>query len=192
MKKLLATTAVILTSFSAITANAADVYNIDPTHANIDWRANHFGFSNPSGKFTKTTGTITIDEKNPEKSSVDVTIETDGIVTGIEKFDAHLKNADFFNVEKFPKATFKSTKVVKTGDETVNVTGDLTILGKTNPVTLEAKLNKKGENPFSKKQTVGFSATAVIKRSEWGMNYAVPGVSDEVQLVIEVEAALAD
>lgn len=192
MKKLLATTAIILTGFGAVAANAAEKYNLDPTHTNIDWRANHFGFSNPSGKFTKTTGTITIDEANHEKSSVDVTIETDGIVTGIEKFDAHLKNADFFNVEKFPKATFKSTKVEKTGNDTAKVTGDLTLLGKSNPVVLDVKFNKKAENPFSKKQTIGFSATTEIKRSAWGISYAIPGVSDEVQLAIEAEATLAE
>lgn len=171
-------------------ALAADTYTIDPTHTTVVWSANHLGFSQPHGLFPMVEGTITVDEAAIANSKVDVTIKPGLVVTGNEKFDAHLKNADFFNVEKFPSATFKSTKVEKTGDKTAKVTGDLTLLGVTKPVTLDVTLNKKGEHPMNKKQTVGFSATGTIKRSDFGINYALPNVSDEVPLIIEAEASL--
>lgn len=171
-------------------ALAAETYTIDPTHTTVIWSANHLGFSKPHGLFPLVEGTITVDEAAIANSKVDVTIKTGLIVTGIEKFDAHLKNADFFNVDKFPTATFKSTKVEKTGSKTAKVTGDLTLLGVTKPVTLDVTLNQKGEHPMNKKQTVGFSATGTIKRSDFGINYALPNVSDEVPLIIEAEASL--
>ena len=94
----------------------------------------------------------------------------------------------FFNSEQFPTATFSSNKVEITGPDTAVVTGDLTLVGVTKPVTLDVKLNKIGENPISKLKTAGFSATGVVKRSEFGISYALPGVSDEVQIAIEAEA----
>ncbi len=108
--------------------------------------------------------------------------------TGLEKFDKHLKGADFFNVEKFATAKFVSSKVTVTGKNKAKIEGYLTLVGVTKPVTLQAKFNKSGLSPLSQLPTVGFSATAVIKRSEFEIDYALPGVSDAVNLVIEVEA----
>lgn len=181
--------AAALLSFPLATnANAADTYTLDPTHTTVIWNANHFGYSKPHGLFPLVEGTLQLDEANPEASTLEVTVPTTKLTTGIEKFDAHLKNADFFNVEKFPTATFKSTKVEKTGDKTAKVTGDLTLVGVTKPVTLDVTFNQKMANPMSQKETVGFSATGTIKRSDFGINYALPHVSDEVPLVIEAEA----
>jgi polyisoprenoid-binding protein YceI len=167
---------------------AADTYKLDPTHTSVVWNADHLGFSRPHGLFAMIEGTLVLDEKAPENSKVDVVVKTENIFTGQKDFDDHLKNKDFFNVAEFPVATFKSTKVERTGDKTAKVSGDLTMLGVTKPVTLDVTLNKIGPNPRSQVPTVGFSASGVIKRSEFGMNYAIPGVSDEVRLQIEAEA----
>lgn len=177
-------------AFAAFTASAAETYTLDPNHTNITWSANHLGFSNPNGKFAKAEGTISLDEKEPKNSSVKVTINTGSVITGIEKFDQHLKSKDFFDSEKFPVATFVSNKVDIVSKDTAKVTGDLTLLGITKPAVLDVKLNKIGENPMNKKKTVGFSAVTTIKRSEYGMNYGLPGVSDNVEVMIEAEAAL--
>lgn len=188
LPRVLAALAVL--ALPAAPAFAADTYKIDPTHTSVIWSANHMKLSKPHGIFPMVEGTITVDEAAIANSKVDVTIKPGLVVTGNEKFDAHLRNTDFFNVEKFPSATFKSTKVVPTGDKTAKVTGDLTLLGVTKPVTLDVTLNHKGEHPMTKKQAIGFSATGTIKRSEFGINYAVPNVSDEVPLIIEAEASL--
>lgn len=169
-------------------AYAADTYSFDPHHTSVIWSATHFGKSAPHGIFSNIEGTLVLDEAAPEKSTVEVKIPTGMIATGIAKFDDHLKGADFFNVGKFPDATFKSTKVEKTGDKTAKVTGDLTILGVTKPAVLDVTFNDKGPNPMNNKETVGFSATTTIKRSEWGINYALPHVSDDIPLTIEAEA----
>lgn len=189
MKKTLMA-AVAALALSAAPVMAAETFHFDPTHTSVTWHAGHFGFSTPSGKFASVNGTVTLDEKAPEKSTVEIKIDTAVLVTGIEKFDAHLKSADFFNVEKYPAAHFKSTKVTVTGQDTAKVEGILTLLDVAKPVTLDVKLNKIGENPFNQKKQVGFTASTVIKRSEFGINYALPNVPDDVKIDIEAEAAL--
>jgi len=166
----------------------AQTYKLDPVHTSVIWNAGHFGFSAPHGIFSNIEGTLVLDEATPENSTVEATVPIAMIATGIEKFDDHLKGNDFFKVDQFPTSTFKSTSVEKTGDKTAKMTGDLTLLGVTKPVTLDVTFNKKGENPFSKMQTIGFTATGSIKRSDFGMTYALPGVSDDVALRIEAEA----
>lgn len=173
--------------FCALPLAAAENYTLDPTHTNITWKASHFGFSSPSGKFGDVTGTLVLDSEKPENSKVDVRINTASITTGFPKFDEHLKTADFFNVLKFPEARFTSFKVEKTGADTAIVHGDLTLLGITKRITLNAKLNKKDTNMFGK-YVAGFSLSSSIKRSDFGMRTYLPGISDEVLLDIEVEA----
>jgi polyisoprenoid-binding protein YceI len=163
-------------------------YLIEPNHTSVVWFVDHFGFSNPSGKFSEIEGNIIFDEKNPTTSAVDVTIKMSGLYTGLSKFDSHLKSDDFFNIKKFATAKFVSKKVIVTGKNTAKIEGDLTLVGVTKPVTLKAKFNKSGINAVTQKETIGFSATAAINRSEFGINYAVPSVSDKVNLIIEVEA----
>lgn len=185
--KLALFTALSLPMASAAHA-ASETFNFDPNHTNLTWHANHFGFSNPSGKFTDVTGTLVLDEAAPEKSKVNVTIKPASILTGIEKFDTHLKSKDFLDVVAFPSAEFVSSKVTKTTATTAKVEGTLTIHGISKPATLDVTLNKIGENPMSKIKTAGFTATTTIKRSEFGIMYALPGVSDDVKIAIEVEA----
>lgn len=182
--------AVIFTSFFASQLASAEPvkYQLESNHAFVVWSASHFGFSDQMGKFPEITGEIIFDEKKMSESSVDVTIKIDSLVTGSEKFDAHLKSADFFDVKKFPTAKFVSKKVTATGKNKAKVEGELTLHGVTKTVILEVKINKKGTSLVTQKETVGFSATAQIKRSEFGIDYAAPGISDEVKLKIEVEA----
>ena len=159
-------------------------------HTAIIWHINHFGFSNPSGKFMNTEGTLLLDAKNPTASKVAVTIPIAAIETGVPKLDEHLKTKDFFDAETFPTATFASDKVDVTGRDTARVHGTLTLHGISKPVILNVKLNKLGENMF-KKQTAGFSATTTLKRSDFGMTTYLPGLGDEVRLDIESEATLS-
>lgn len=191
---LLATAAVVMLSLP-VAAQAADSYQFDPTHTNIVWRASHFGFSSPSGRFGIKEGMLVLDEAAPEKSTVNVTIDAASLVTGIDKFDDHLKGEEFLDTSKFPDATFKSTKVELLegggkGPAQASVAGDLTLHGVTKPVVLTVTLNKQGDHPMNQKKTVGFSATTTIKRSEFGIDKYTPGVSDEVVISIEAEASI--
>ena len=172
----------------ALEAEDKNKYVIEPYHTSVLWVANHFGFSDVSGKFTEIEGNIIFDEKNPSKSAVDVVIKISGLKTGIEKFDAHLKSADFFDEKRFLTAKFVSKKVTVSGKNKAKIEGELTLLGVTKTVVLDARFNKSGVSVLNQKPTIGFSATASIKRSDFGMNYALPGVSDKVSLVIQVEA----
>ena len=181
--------ATIAFAFSAKTSFAEAVkYQIEPNHTYAVWFANHFGFSSQSGKFSDVSGEIVFDEAKPANSSVDVTIKIASLVTGLAKFDQHLKSADFFDAEKFPTAKFVSKKIKVTGKDKSKIEGDLTMHGVTKTVTLDAKMNKSGVSAVTQKPTIGFSATAEINRSEFGLEYAIPGVADKVKLVIEVEA----
>lgn len=162
-------------------------YHFDKAHTQILFFVNHLGFSNSQGKFLDFDGHFVFDENDPESSSVEVVIQTDSIDMDDEAWDAHLKNEDFFNVAEFPVMVFKSTSVELTGENTANLTGDLTLLGVTRPVVLAATHNKSGKFPFGNKYVSGFSARGMLKRSDFGMDYGLPGVSDEVELRIEVE-----
>lgn len=168
---------------------AADVYIFDENHSSVTWSVNHFGFSNVSGKFSFVSGKILFDEAEPQKSSVEVEIKTSALSTGIEEFDKNLKKEQFFNVEKFPTAKFVSSEVIKVG-RGAKIKGNLTLLNITKPVILSVKMNKSGINPLTRKKTIGFSANAIIKRSDFGINFGVPGISDIVKLEIEIEASL--
>jgi polyisoprenoid-binding protein YceI len=162
-------------------------YNFDKAHTQILFFVNHLGFSMSQGEFLDYDGFFMLDRNNLENSSIDVTIKTASVDMDDEKWDASMRGENFFKVERFPEMTFKSTAVELTGNQTADVTGDLTILGIAKPVTLSVTHNKSDVNPFSKKFIAGFSASATINRSDWGMSYALPGVGDEVEIRLEVE-----
>lgn len=180
--------ALLFTTASHDAQAASERYTLDPMHTNVVWSANHMGFSSPSGKFTSVEGTLELDEAAPANSKLTVTIATGSVMTGIEKFDTHLRSADFFDTTVYPTASFASDKVEVGADNTAKVYGNLTLHGVTKPIVLDVKLNKIGDNPMSGKKTAGFSATTVVKRSEFGMNYALPAVADDVIIHIESEA----
>lgn len=174
--------------FAAAPAQAAmDKYAFDTAHTQIFFAVDHLGFSKPQGKFKTFSGSFSFDPEKVEKSSVAVSIDPASIDFSDAAWEEHLRSADFFNVAQFPAVTFKSTKVEKTGENTGNVTGDLTLLGVTKPVTLNVTFNKAAISPVSKKYVVGFGATAALKRSDWGMVFGLPGVGDEVSVTINVE-----
>tara|TARA_X000001036_G_scaffold279615_1_gene259722 strand:- start:159 stop:755 length:597 start_codon:yes stop_codon:yes gene_type:complete len=189
MRKPLLTLLAISAITAPFTAQAAvENYIIEKPHTQILFFANHLGFSHSLGKFTDHEGTLKFDTENPAQSSVEITIPTSSLTLNDEKWDAHLKNADFFNVEEHPNMTFKSTAIEVTGEKTAKITGDLTLLGVTKPVTLDTTFNHAGKHAFSGKYVAGFSATANIKRSEFGMKYGLPLIGDDVEIRLEVEA----
>ena len=175
----------------AITA-VSGTYQLDPTHTDVLAQWTHFGFSQPSAHFGISDGTLVYDAADVTKSSVQVTMPITGIDSFVDKLDEHLASGDFFDAGKFPNATFKSTSVAAAGTNKLTVTGDLTIKDITKPVTLEVTLNGAGEHPMLKKQAIGFSATATIKRTDFGVGAYAPNVSDDVQLRITTEGTLAD
>lgn len=176
-------------SMASVAAVAAPVtYTLDPDHTVVIAQWSHFGFSNPSAHFGQAEGTLVYDAANVGKSSVQVTLPLAGLNSFVPKFDQHLRSADFFDAAKYPDISFKSTKVEAAGKDKLKVTGDLTIKGKTKPVVLDVTLNKMGEQAMRKTQAIGFDATAMVKRSDFGVDMAAPAVSDEVRLRITTEA----
>ncbi len=185
----LVTTAIATASFSA--AAAGVTYKLDPDHTNVIASWSHFGYSHPSANFGQANGTLVYDEAAPGKSSVEVTLPLSGLDTFVPALDTHLKTAEFFDAAKFPAASFKSSKVHVVAKGKLKVDGMLTIKGVTKPVTLDVTLNNVGVHPMSKQQSIGFDATATIKRSEFGMGMYAPAVSDDINLRITTEGSVA-
>ncbi len=179
--------AAMMLSFTGPAQAQAETYEFDKAHTQILFFADHLGFSKSQGEFHDYDGHFVFDRENPENSSIDVTIQTASIDMDMDRWDDHMKNEDFFNVEEFPTMTFKSTAIEVTGENTANITGDLTLLGETRPVTLAVTHNKSGPHPMNNKMIAGLSATATIDRSEWGMSYGLPMMSPEVEIRLEVE-----
>lgn len=165
---------------------APESYTIDPAHTYPHFAISHLGFSTMHGRFNTTSGALTIDREG-NTGSVDATIDAASVDTGVKKRDDHLRSPDFLNVAEFPEITYKSTKVTLNGS-TATVQGNLTMVGVTKPVTLNVHHIKCGVHPMNKKQVCGFDATAAIKRSDFGVVYALPGVGDDMKLTFEVEA----
>jgi polyisoprenoid-binding protein YceI len=174
-----------------VTRVTAGTYNTDPGHTLVGWRVSHFGFNDYFGIFGDATGTLVLDPKKPNASKVDITIPVGKVTTASAGLTGHLLRAgkdggkaDFFGPAP-ADAKFVSTSVVAEGT-TAKITGNLTLNGVTKPVVLDTKFSGAGNNPFNKKPTVGFHATTTIKRSEFGVSYGIPVVSDEVKLDISV------
>lgn len=178
----------LLLLFKATTSQAADTFILDPNHSYVLWHISHFGFSHPSGKWFA-SGTLVLDKDHPNEDKVNVTIDVANFVTGIKELDDHLRGASFFDTTQYPKATFVSDKVNVTGSDTANVHGILTVRGISKPITLTVKFNQYAMNIINNKMTIGFSAMAHLKRSDFGITALLPGLGDDVTLNIEVEAA---
>ena len=174
-----------------VSADLSDVpsgkYTLDSSHGYITFSYSHLGFSNPRVGFNRFDTELELDSSNPENSAVEVKIDVASIDSRVAEFNDHLNGSDFFNTAEHPTITFKSTKVEVTGENTFDVTGNLTILGTTKPVTLATTINRAANHPMRNVPTVGVSATAKLMRSEWGLGAYVPAVSDEVELSVEVE-----
>lgn len=167
-------------------------YTFDPAHTQVMFSVSHLGMSYSHGRFAKFDGYFTFDVKNPEASDIDVTVDATSIDMGSKEWEDHIRGTDFLNTEKFPTMTFKSNSVKSTGEKTGTVTGNLTLLGVTRPVTLDVTYNKSGRHPYMKNFVAGFSISGKIKRSEFGMAKHIPDVGDEVNIMIEVEGIRQD
>ncbi len=169
-------------------AIAADTYTIDPSHSQVRFTYNHLGFSNILGLIGGIEGELVYDAAAPANSTVSATIPVGQIRTGVEKMDQHLNADDFFDVAKFPTATFVSTKVEAVSEGRLRVTGDLSMHGVSKPVTLDVSLNTIGEHPMRKTAAIGFDASSTLNRSDFGLGKYSPAVSEAVSVSITVEA----
>lgn len=181
---ILGLTAVVITT---VAAAAPETYQLEKTHVDLVFTINHAGFSQKHGSFRTLDATLHYDPSAPRTSSVSVTVKTDSLDTGFAARDKDVMGAMFLDAAKYPQMRFVSTKVTAGPDGSLRIDGDLTLHGVTKPIVLHAKLNKLGPNPFDKRPTVGFTATASLKRSDYGMSYAVPVIGDEVNITIDAE-----
>jgi polyisoprenoid-binding protein YceI len=171
-------------------ANAETLdYSFDKVHSQVHASVSHLGFSNSTARFHIKDGSLSLDVADWSSAKVDVSLDIAGIDLGDATWREHVSAEKWFNTATYPEARFVSTNVIKTGEQTLTISGDLTLKGKTLPVTLQATLNQAGPHPFSKKPAVGFSATTRFKRSEFGLAEYVPAISDEVSVRIEIEAS---
>lgn len=181
---LLSAALIIVNSYQVLAAT--ENYTLDPTHTYLHFGVSHLGFSTLYGRFDQSSGHFSIDSA-AKTASVKVTIETASINTGLEKRDDHLRSPDFMNAVEFPEATYQSTAVTFKGDNPSVIEGNLTLLGVTKPVTLTITAFKCGINPMNNRAMCGMDAVGSMKRSDFGMTYALPGVGDELKLTIGAE-----
>lgn len=192
MKKLLVGAVLSLSSLAL-----ASSWDIDPAHASANFAVKHLAVSTVNGTLGQVTGSVELNDQDVTKSKINATIDVKGLNTKEPKRDDHLRSKDFFEVEKFPTITFKSTKIEKSGDG-LKVTGDLTIKGTTKSVVLDAELTPEVANPFSHKMTRGFSATTKINRKDFGLTWNVALeaggllVGDEVKISVDGEIIKKD
>ncbi len=182
----------------------AGTYKLDPTHASLVWKINHFGLSDYTARFTKMDATLEFNPDNASATSLQVTVDPTSVETDYpmdftashpdseySSFDEEIGKG-YFQADEYPEITFTSTEVTQTGPSTGTVTGDLTFLGVTKPVTLDVTYNGTATFPWAPEEPkIGFSATGTLKRSEWGLDRMVPNLGDEVELLIEAEFAKA-
>jgi len=188
MRKIIMKT--ILLAALPVSVMAADSFTIDPLHTFPNFTISHLGFSTMHGRFGKTTGKMTFDEAKGT-GSVEVVIDAASVSTGFIKRDDHLRSPDFLNANEFPEITFKSTKAKIANDGTGMVDGNLTIAGVTKPVSLKVIRLHCGINPMDPKKQqyrCGFDAETSIKRSDFGVKFALPAIGDDMNIALEVEA----
>ena len=171
----------------AVHAESA-TYAMDPTHTFVTFEISHFGASTNRGRFDKKTGSVEFDRAG-KTGKVDLSIDASSVNSGTPQFDKHLKSADIFNVAEHPQIRFVSDKFSFDGDKVSEVAGQLTLLGKTHPVTLKATQFNCYQSPMLKREVCGGDFETTIDRSQWGMNYGVDwGFTKNVRLVVQVEA----
>lgn len=162
---------------------ASGTYKVEPAHTQVLFTVNHLGFTEYTGQFRQPSGTLVIDRAKPANDKLDVSFDIAKVSTTVPALDEHLQKPEFFNTAQFPTGRFVSSKVTLNGNM-ATIDGDLTMRGVTKPVVLQARFIGAGVNPLSKKPTIGFRATTSIMRSQWGVSYGLPVVSDKVELTI--------
>lgn len=168
-------------------AFAADTYTLDSRHTFPVFEVSHYDFSMQRGRFNKTAGQITLDTA-AKSGTLDITIEAASIDMGLDAWDKQMRSEDWFNVDKHPTISYRSDKVLFLGDKPVTAEGTLTLLGVSKPVALTISSFKCGLNTFTKKPLCGANVSAQIKRSEFGMTRSLPGIGDDIKILIAVEA----
>ena len=181
-----------LVAAATLAAGAAQAesatYAVDPTHTFVTFEISHFGTSTNRGRWDKKQGTVQLD-KAAKTGKVDLTIDMASINTGTDAFSKHLRSPDFFDTENFPTATFSADKFTFNGDKVSEVSGTLTLMGKTNPVTLKASNFNCYQSPMLKREVCGGDFEGTIDRTAYGVNYGIQwGFPKEVRLVVQVEA----
>lgn len=174
----------------------AALWTIDPDHSMAAFAIRYLMISHVRGLFCGITGSLRFDPADVSRSSVEATIPAASLYTGIKKRDDHLRSADFFEVEKYPAITFRSTKVEVRSDSRFLISGDLALHGVTRPVTFEARFSGPVKSPFGGETTIGFTATAAIDREAFGItwNEKMEGgllIGGEAQIALDVQADLA-
>ena len=178
---------------SPVAPASATLWEFDPAHTLVEFSARHMMVATVKGRFARVSGRILDVADDPSHSSVQATIDASSVDTHDERRDAHLKSADFLDVEHFPTITFSSTRVEPLGGDRLRITGDLTIRGQTRPITFEATLNGRGKTPFGT-EIAGFSAEAQLNRKDWGLDWNVALetggflVGDSIKITLELEA----
>ncbi|MEG8277847.1 YceI family protein [Streptomyces sp. AHA2] len=190
------TTTATATTAAAVNPELAALtgdYTIDPAHSTIGFTARHAMVTNVKGSFKDFTGTLHLDGSDPSRSTATLDVVMDSIDTGNADRDGHLKSADFFKADEFPAMTFRSTEAEALGGDDYRITGDLTILGTTRPLTIDLEFNGVAKDPFGNERA-GFEGKAEILRSEWGLtwNAALETggvlVSDKIKLNFDISA----
>jgi polyisoprenoid-binding protein YceI len=194
MKRLLALA--LVATIPGLAAAEVSTWTFDPAHTSSQFSVRHLVISTVRGQFSRTTGALRLDEKDLTKSTVEATVYVNTIDTRVTARDTHLKSPDFFDAAKYPTMTFKSTKVVKAGADTLKVTGDLTLKGTTKPVVFEVSYSPVAIVGMGGELRRGFSATAKINRKDFGLSWskmveAGPAVGDEVSIVVDAEVIKA-
>jgi polyisoprenoid-binding protein YceI len=160
------------------------VYQVEPYHSQVLFTVSHFGLSEFSGVLSGAAGSLKLDPAKPENSKLEVTVDSATILTPVQKLTDELKDAEWLDAGKFPKASFVSTKITPTGPNEATIAGELTLHGVTKPLTLKARFVGAGVNPIDKAYTVGFDGQGTIKRTEFGVSKYAPMIGDEVHLTI--------
>lgn len=189
MKKSLTIIGAAALTLAASTGARAEpvTYAIDPAHTFVTFEVLHFGTSTNRGRFDKKQGTVQFD-RAAKTGKVDLTIETGSINTGVGPFDKHLTGKDFFRSDEFPTAAFTSENFRFEGDKLSEVAGTLTLLGKAQPVVLQAKNFNCYQSPMLKREVCGGDFETTLRRSQWGIDYGLPKIPDDIRLLVQVEA----
>ncbi|WP_101068924.1 YceI family protein [Roseovarius salinarum] len=191
MKRTLMATAMALTATGALAA--PEKYELDPSHSQVVFSYNHLGYSTTYGVFSGFEGEVMFDEEDPANSSVEVSMPVMSMFTGWEKRFDHFMSDDFFGAEDGDMITFTSTGIEVTGEDTAKITGDLSMNGVTNSVVLDAELNQHKPHPSKEGNPLwaGFDASTTLLRSDYDLGKFAPYVSDEVEVMISIEAGKA-
>lgn len=162
-------------------------YAVDPSHTFVTFEALHFGTSTIRGRFDRKEGSVSFDRAG-KSGKAEISIDLASLSTGVPPLDTHLKSKDFFNAAENGSAKFTADKFSFNGDKVSEIAGTLTMLGKTNPVTLKANNFNCYTNPMLKREVCGGDFETTIARSNWGMTYGLPGIPDNIRLLIQIEA----